>query len=145
LVFDRCASAEQNQTRAPDGTCVDVTDCDEACPVGGGVRSAVLGVCTCNNDFGVDATCNQACRKSSPTVSFTSATSATVVEKDENGNIISETEIDLVTDSQMDVIGEAAPGRAVSAGMGAGGTFEGSYGAPSALTNLPSRRLLSAL
>jgi hypothetical protein len=118
LVFDRCGSAAQNQTRAPDGTCVDVADCSAACPDGGGVRSEVLGVCTCHNDLGVDAKCNQACRKSASTVELSSATTATITNADGTTQVV-----DLVADGQMDVIGEASAGRAVSAAMGADGAF----------------------
>lgn len=126
LVFARCE--QLNQTRGPGGECVAVSDCSEACGPRGGVRSAVLGVCTCAGDAGVDAVCNQHCRNSAPQLTLLDGTTVRITDADGS------TETKDLTDFG-DVYGEpgCAPGGRCtvrSAAQDASGAFVGAYGPP---------------
>lgn len=44
------------------------------------MRSEVVGVCTCNQDLGVDNVCNQGCRKSAPQLTLVSGTTVLVTD-----------------------------------------------------------------
>lgn len=44
-VYDRCQGTDI--TRAPDGSCKSIYDCEDECEGGSGIRSEKLGVCTC--------------------------------------------------------------------------------------------------
>jgi len=120
LVYARCSGA--NLTRGPDGRCVDLNDCSSACDSQGGVRSDVVGVCTCNNDLGVDNICNPNCRKTASHFSF------------ENGITIQAGD-DTVT-ADITVIGKTTCGgtstdcSVVGAQQDPSGSFKGGYGTP---------------
>lgn len=124
LVFARCEQA--NRTRGPDGQCVGLTDCSEACGARGGIRSEVLGVCTCAGDLGVDNVCNQHCRKGAAQLTLDGPT---VTITDAAGN----TETKDLTDFG-DVYGEPAcsAGNCTvrSAAQDPSGAFAGGYGPP---------------
>ena len=82
LVFDNCKFNGEGGTRQPDGTCVPLDDCAEACSGEPGTRSEVLGVCSCSNALSIDQICNQNCRKSAPKLSYKSSYEILITTKD---------------------------------------------------------------
>ena len=59
LVFENCKhNSNNNSVRQPDGTCVAEDECAQACDGEPGLRSLVLGVCSCENALDVDVICN---------------------------------------------------------------------------------------
>lgn len=83
LVFENCKFNGDQGARQPDGTCVALDDCAEACSGEPGRRSEVLGVCSCDNSISVDDICNQNCRKNAPKVTY--ASSYQILVADKNG------------------------------------------------------------
>ena len=57
-VLARCGQLGEDFARQPDGTCVKTDECSEACYGEPGVRSQILGVCTCENQKAVDDICS---------------------------------------------------------------------------------------
>ena len=131
LVFDRCEiQGSKDITRDPDGNCVAVDDCSTYCGGEPGVRSKVLGVCTCSNAKVVDSICNQDCRDNADQVTYSDSHSVTMTDK--NGD---SREVDL--NDYADVFGETScrnpPCKMVTAEIDNDG-FKGVYGPPSIVT-----------
>ena len=55
-----------------------MNECSEACYGEPGVRSQILGVCSCENAKNVDEICNQNCRDSAPKITYYNSTAVYV-------------------------------------------------------------------
>ena len=137
LVYDRCDAT--NQTRDAAGNCVFVTDCASQCNGGTGLRSSVLGICTCDDKVNVDVICNQNCRSSASKLTLNADGTLTLIK---NGN---STVLEL--SSLGDVYGSTSCSTAncsiKSTEMGSDSGFYGTYGASSLIEAAASKRLLS--
>jgi len=133
LVYDNCKFNGDKTARQPDGTCVAANECAEACSGEPGTRSAILGVCSCDNALTVDEICNQKCRKDSPKTSFKSSFEIVLTYPGDN----SSTEIDLTEAGKF--IGALDTCRAEDGGCDikhveiGGDGFEGTYKVPSTI------------
>jgi len=139
LVFENCRFNGQAGARQPDGTCVAVDDCAEACSGEPGTRSAVLGVCSCDQTLSVDAICNQDCRRKAPSMGFKSSyqivltsQSGSTLDFDltEAGNVYGGLEKCRTDSGDCDI---------KTAEIGSNG-FEGVYGVPRTIQNALRRR-----
>lgn len=106
------------------------------------MRSKVVGVCTCNQDLGVDNVCNQGCRKSAPQLSLVSGTTVRVTDPSGATKLQDLTQVG-------DVYGDPACGAGGredctvrSAGQDASGAFLGGYSPPALVGE--QRRLRSS-
>lgn len=129
---------------------MDVDSCASACNGTAGVRSEVLGVCTCAEDPGVDQVCNQACRKESPQLAFAGGT--TVMVTDAKTGQAKKVDLLDAAASASDVFGEASCATGSnctvrSAEVGPDGTIQGSYKPPALIQSAATtgRRLLGGL
>lgn len=137
-VYDRCDG--NDLTRAPDGSCKDIYDCEGPCKGGAGVRSLTLGVCTCNTTLPVESICPQSCRNNASDTSM-QPDSTSIYISDADGT---QREVDLA-DLDGTVLGDVycPSGSCTShaAEMGTG-KMVGTYGPSNALSEAASRRLV---
>ena len=126
-VLARCGTLGEDFARQPDGTCVRTDECSEACYGEPGVRSQILGVCSCENARNVDDICNQNCRDNAPMLSYTTSTSIYVSWKN-----------DTYINYNLNNAGDVIPGSICQDGcdyrtveMSSTGGFSGTYDPPS--------------